>query len=1074
MDNDISIFQQQMDTISLNGSLLDKETTMEGIYDQIINQLFRAKIEACDKEAFYIGEKKIGRSEAVVNLTSYLSNIVRDVIKAEAIDEAGVERCMGFINSVIKCLGSSFNMQDIGDNLIDAKASILTAVVDKAKCDYPDIEEYVRRITPTLSLTSSSLFTGSRNSVDMISELKKEILSANKIDILVSFIRKSGLNMLLNELKESTSRGTRLRIITTTYMQCTEYDAIHALTQLPNTEIKISYNTEVTRLHAKAYIFFRTSGFHTAYIGSSNMSRAALTEGLEWNVKATQVELPHILAQVRNTFETYWQDASFESYNEAEDSEKLKQALGMVEGTHTPIDYDFLDLIRAKDYQEEVLEKLDIEREYYNHHRNLVVAATGTGKTVIAAFDYKRFREQHPRANFLFVVHREEIIRQACEKFRKVLEDENFGEVWYGGHETTDYSHVFASKDLLNSRIDDLPLPSDYYDYIIVDEAHHIVAPSYQKILAKFKPKILLGLTATPERMDLQDITTYFDGKISAEIRLDSALNNKLLAPFHYYGITDCVDLANVKWERGHFVASELSKIYTANDYRTKIIFDALQKYLPNYSDVRALCFCVNIEHAEMMHAKFTLANLRSAVITSDTPGNVRSSIIREFTNKEINYLFVVDIFNEGVDIPYIDTVLFLRPTESLTIFLQQFGRGLRKAPGKEFLTVLDFVGHSRAEFNYMDRFRALMGRTSMGVKEEIERDFPHLPFGCQIQLEPKAKEYILENIRGFIRRFQASRIIELMARFETDTEKELTLSNFIQFTQIPLDKIYKNRTWNQLCLQAGVSSEESEWNTELARAVSKKWLSTDSFSYFSFINKLATEHFNVDVEGMNAIDRQYLLMLYYDLFNEAGHFETLQEMTDTLSRDTVFCNEVKEVTDILKQRCEALEMEDNSSLMIFPLKLHGVYTKAQIQVALQTSTLQRKSPSREGCERTVVNGVKVEAMYVDIIKNREEGSTTNYNDFAMSNNLFHWESQSTVGANSKLGQNYIRQTQKMLLFVRKQNVASEDSSRTLGYVYLGEVTLVSYEGNRPMQIIWKLKTPMPASVCEYARKYAI
>ncbi len=1047
---------------------------MEGIYDQIINQLFQTKINACDRDTYYIGKKKIGRNEAVVNLSLYLSHIVREVISAVAIDDAGVEKCMEFINSVIKSLGRNFDIREIGDNLIEANASILTAVVEKAKCDYPDIEEYVKRITPTLSLSSSSLFTGSRNSVDMISELKKEILSSDKIDILVSFIRKSGLYMMMNELKESTSRGARLRIITTTYMQCTEYDAIHALAQLPNTEIKISYNTEETRLHAKAYVFFRNSGFHTAYIGSSNMSRAALTEGLEWNVKATQVELPHILDQVRNTFETYWQDDSFESYNEAEDGERLKRALSLDNESRMSIDYDFLDLIRAKDYQNEVLEKLDVERKYHQHYRNLVVAATGTGKTVIAAFDYKRFKERQPRANFLFVVHREEIIKQACEKFRKVLGDENFGEVWYGGHEISNYSHVFASKDLLNNRIDSLPLPDDYYDYIIFDEAHHIVAPSYQKILAKFKPKILLGLTATPERMDMQDITKFFDGRISAEIRLDSALNNKLLSPFHYFGITDCVDLADVKWERGHFVASELSKIYTANDYRTKIIFDALEKYLPDFREVRALCFCVDIEHANMMHAKFTLAGLRSEVITSNTSRNQRNSIIRKFTNKEINYLFVVDIFNEGVDLPYIDTVLFLRPTESLTIFLQQFGRGLRKAPGKEFLTVLDFVGHSRAEFNYMDRFRALMGRTSMGVREEIEREFPHLPFGCQIQLEPKAKEYILENIKNFIGRFQVNRILDLMVRFENDCGKELTLSNFIEFTHIPLDKIYKNRTWNQLRIQAGLSSIESGWNTELSRAVSKKWLSTDSFSYFSFINSLAKDHFRVDVEDMNFLDRQYLLMLYYDMFNEAGRFESLQEMADTFSEDAVFCDEVKEVTDILKQHCEAFEMPDNSSIMAFPLRLHGVYTKAQIQVALQTSTLQRKSPSREGCERTVINGVNVEAMYVDIIKNREEGSSTNYNDYAMSSELFHWESQSTVRANSKLGLNYINQTQTMLLFVRKQNRAVEDSSRTLGYVYLGEVTLVSHERERPMQIIWKLRTPMPASVCDYARKYAI
>ncbi len=1047
---------------------------MVGIYEQIINQLFRVKINSYDKSVYYIGEKRIGKEEAIIHLSRYLAHIIQGIVAEVAVDEAGADRCVRFINSVIKKLGKEFSVTDFEDNLIDADASILTAVMDRATCDYPDIAEYVQRITPLTSLTSCTLFTGSNLSVDMISELKKEILSADKIDILVSFIRMSGLNLMLNELKEFTNQGKQLRIITTTYMQATEYKAIKKISELPNTEVKISYDIDTTRLHAKAYIFYRDSGFHTAYIGSSNISKAALSDGLEWNIKATQAELPHIIAQVRNTFDTYWEDSVFEKYSDEVDAQRLQTALGRYEEA-LPLDYSFLDLIRAKDYQNEILERLDVERDYHGHYKNLVVAATGTGKTVIAAFDYKRFKENNKRANFLFVVHREEIIKQACEKFRKVLEDENFGDMWYGGHEASNYSHLFASKDILNNRLDNLHLPDDYYDYIIFDEAHHIVASTYQKILQKFKPKILLGLTATPERMDGQDITTYFDGHISAEIRLDTALNNRLLSPFRYYGITDCVDLADVRWERGRFVASELSKIYTNNDYRTKVILDALQKYIPSYRDVRALCFCVDKEHAEMMHAKFTLAGLKSAVLTSDYNNAHRKSIIRELTDKSINYLFVVDIFNEGVDIPYIDTVLFLRPTESLTIFLQQFGRGLRKAKGKECLTVLDFVGHSRAEFNYMDRFRALMGRTTMGVKEEIEKDFPHLPFGCQIHLEEKAKQYILENINSFINGFRENRIIHLIKHFDRDYGVVLTLQNFIQLTHVPIEKLYKGRTWNTLCYSAGVTDRLSTMNTELSRAVSRKWLSTDSFSYFSFIHDLAKEGFRQRVADMNHIDQQRLLMFYYDLFDNAGAFASLQAMLNTLAEDKIFIEEVAEVSALMMKRCEALELPDNSSLsMFFPLKLHGIYTKGQIQVAIQSSTIEKKSPAREGCERTIINGKRVEAMFVDIIKDKEVGSTTNYNDFAKSNIEFHWETQNKVRQDSPTGQNYINQTQTMLLFIRKQAQAAEDRYRTMGYVYLGEVELKEYSGNKPMQIVWKLKTPMPASVCEYARKYAV
>ena len=907
-----------------------------------------------------------------------------------------------------------------------------------------------------------------------MSELKKEILSSNEVRILVSFIRQSGVNLLLPELKRLTETGRKLKIITSTYMAATEYRAIRTLAQLPNTEVKISYNGDVDRLHAKAYIFLRDTKFNTAYIGSSNISKAALTDGLEWNIKVTQVELPHIMSMVNNTFETYWENSAFETFCPGHDDEKLKTALGMSENQGGGIDYSVLDLMQAKEYQKDVLDKLEKERMYNNNWSNLVVAATGTGKTVIAAFDYKRFREKNKRANFLFVVHREEIIRQACATFRTVLNDPNFGDMWYGGHEAASYSHLFASKDLLNNRIDQLSLPEDYYDYIVFDEAHHIVADSYQKILRKFKPKVLLGLTATPERMDARDITVYFGRHISAEIRLDTALNNRLLSPFHYYGITDAVDLSEVRWERGHYVPAELSKVYTANDQRTGIIFRKIEEYLPNYRDVRALCFCVDREHAKYMNAKFTLAGLRSDYLVTDNAQD-RHVKVKSLVQKKINYLFVVDMFNEGVDIPEIDTILFLRPTESLTIFLQQFGRGLRKVKGKTHLTVLDFVGHSRAEFNYADRFRALTGRTSMSIREEVERDFPHLPLNCHIQLEEKAKAYVLENIKGYINGFRKNRIISTIQHFSKDYSEPLSLSSFLRLTHVPIEKLYNGTTWNELLYLAGVEKSMSGMNVELSRAVNKKWLSTDSHSYFSFIHRLASCKFRIRESMLTDKEKKMALMLYYDLYDVAGVYGSLQDMFDRLSEDRMFVDEVCEVTAYLMDHCDALEKDDNSSLSaVLPLKLHGVYTKSQIQVAIGTSTITKKSANREGCERNVLNGRPLEAMFVDIIKDREIGSNTNYNDFAQSSGKFHWETQNKVSLESLTGHKYIEQTQTMLLFVRKQAKAADNPARTMGYVYLGEVKLESYSGSRPMQIVWRLKDPMPGEVYEYAVKYVV
>lgn len=1039
-----------------------------GLYEHIINELFELKINELDANKYYIGTKPIDSTNVAKYLSRYLYGLLEQVFSQIKQDDETVEKAIKLANSIIKTLARDLYLRE--EDIISAKSEILTAVIDKTQFEFPDIAERLKEIRPITSLVSSSLFTGSSGQVTMESELKREILSADEICFLVSFIKSTGINLIYNQLKEFTDKGKKLRIITTTYLGATNYEAIKRLASLENTEIKISYNSSVDRLHAKSYLFLRNTGLHTAFIGSSNLSEAALTEGLEWNVKVTQIELPNIIKEIRHTFESYWADSHFETFKLGQDDERLKNAL-KGDSDYKSIDYSYLDLIQAHDYQEAILEKLRMEREIFHHYRNLIVAATGTGKTVIAAFDFKRFREQNKRDNFLFIAHREEILKQSIRTFRTVLKDENFGDLWYGGEEPKSMTHLFASKDLLNNRLDNLQLADDFFDYIIFDEVHHIAASSYRKILNRFKPKILLGLTATPERMDGEDITQDFDGKISAEIRLDDALNNNLLAPFHYYGITDNVDLRDVKWQGGRYVISELSKLYTYNDLRTGLILRKIEDHLPNYNQVRALCFCVDIDHAKKMAMKFQMANLKADFLISENSSE-RAKMYRLLKEKKINYLFVVDMFNEGVDIPEVDTILFLRPTESLTVFLQQFGRGLRKAEGKEFVTILDFVGHCNKEFNYADRFRRIIGRTSMSVEEEVQKDFPHLPLGCHITLESKAKEFILENIRDSINALRKNKLINWVQSYHIDYNVPFTLSNFLRLHKIPLEKFYKSFTWNSLMVAAGKSVKSSRFERELQRAVYKKWLSTDSYSYFSFIERVAQNRMKVNYETLNTVEKQMALMLYYDLFQNAGVYISLQEMFNDLSKDKLFCDELIEVIRLLKNRCEAYELQDNSRLIHFPLKLHGVYTKDQIFVAIGTSTLEKKSSNREGVERN--KNRNIEAMYVDIIKDREEGSNTDYNDFAINESLFNWETQNKVSPQSPAGQTYIKQTQTMLLFVRQQSSFPDDKGRTMGYTYLGEVKLVKWQGSKPMEIVWRLKTPMPVSLLKIARHRAI
>lgn len=1050
---------------------MQKDHIKTGVYEQIINQLFKIKLDEVDEQRFYIGKKSISKSDAVHILSKYLQHLI-EVAFIGTPDEQETDKYTNFVNSVIKTLGREFNVEDTELDLIDAQKNILTSIVDRTCCDYPDIEEHIKSITPITTLSHSALFFGGRGPADMESELNREILCADEICWVVSFIKTSGLNLLWNSLKKFTGEGKRLRIITTTYTGATDYDAVARLAKLPNTEIKISYDGTQDRLHAKSYIFLRNSGFHTAYIGSSNLSCYALKDGKEWNFKATQFELPQVIEDVRNSFEAYWCDSTFEKYEDGVDDERLKRALGA--DWETPLlDFSALDLMRAKDYQQEILEKLDVERDVHKHFRNLVVAATGTGKTVIAAFDFKRYREKHPDCHFLFIAHRQEILRQAMQTFRIVLEDPNFGSVWDGTNEPSNYQHMFASKDTLRNRIDTIKLTRDYYNYMVVDEVHHIVAPTYVKLIEYFKPSILLGLTATPERTnENEDIKKYFDNHISAEIRLPAALNAGLLAPFHYYGIPDNVDLSEVKWSGHGYDVAELSRIYTQNDFRTGLILKKMQEYIGNsrLHKVRALCFCVDKQHAKFMNAKFTLAGLKTDVLTSDDNNHHRRIVKQRLQSGAINYLFVVDLFNEGVDIPEIDTVLFLRPTESATVFLQQFGRGLRLHKGKDHLTVLDFVGHSRAEFSYKDRFESLIGRHSRDILTEVKEGFQNAPFGCKIILEEKAKEEIIANIEGYLRSLNKNRIIKEIANYHDLFKESFSLTGFLDYSHVPFHKIYGSMTWGELCKEAGVVKNVSPNASLIKFAVTKKWLATDSYSYFSQLLKFVDCEFICDTNKFSECERRCAIMLYYDLFDKAGNYNNIGDMFNDLASDKLFIHELKEVLTFLRDRCSAPEKEDNSVYKEWnPLRLHGVYTKAQIQAALGLSTLERKSPSREGVER--LKAIKLEAMYVDVIKKREEGSMTAYKDYAMNREFFHWETQNRVREGSREAEAYRNGENNMLLFVRQQ-VEHPDYGCRMGFVYLGQVTMKSIEGSKPMQIVWHLNSPMSEATYAFASQY--
>lgn len=597
----------------------------DGLYEQIINKGLETELSTTDQLST---TAPIDSAEASKVLAKYIAEVVEKGLDNVADNGGDVSSQVALANRIISTIIHETKEDELDEMTVAERAEQLLALFDK-KNSILSLDEKATIIRPETSIAQSSLFTGAIHEPQMFAELKKEIISCNRIDMLVSFIKWSGLRLIMDELKTFTQNGGELRIITTSYMGATDVKAIEELRKLPNTKIKVSYDTKRTRLHAKTYVFYRDTGFTTAYVGSSNLSNAAISSGLEWNVKVTKKDLPETIDKIEATFESYWNSNEFEYYNE-DQKERLARALKSEKYFDSNNAEVYTMDITPYSYQQEILDKLEAERKVRGYHRNLVVAATGTGKTVISALDYKRFRKQNPDkpCRLLFVAHREEILKQSMYTFRAVLKDANFGEMFVGSYKPESIDNLFISIQTFNSQSFTEKTTSDFYDYIIVDEFHHAAAPTYQKLLSYYNPQILLGLTATPERMDGKSILPYFNNRIAAEIRLPEAIDRKLLCPFQYFGVTDTVDLDHLKWAAGGYDKGELSRIYTLSgmiaNRRADLVVSSLLKYVTDIDDVKGLGFCVTVEHAKFMSDYFNARGIPSMFLTGHSPDEER------------------------------------------------------------------------------------------------------------------------------------------------------------------------------------------------------------------------------------------------------------------------------------------------------------------------------------------------------------------------------------------------------------------------------------------------------------------
>lgn len=595
--------------------------------------------------------------------------------------------------------------------------------------------------TEVSAIESTDVMTGDKDKrMYLYYQLVNSIKKADRVDIIVSFLMESGVKMLLSELDNALSRGATIRILTGNYLGITQPSALYLIKQKLGDRVDLRfYNERERSFHPKSY-FFHYKDYSELYIGSSNISRSALTSGIEWNYRFTNISDSKNYEKFFRTFEEL-----FENHSIIIDDEELKR---YSKSWHRPAvskDLDKYDsneedtnvrvLYEPRGAQIEALCALESTRAE-GAKRALVQAATGVGKTYLAAFDSKDYE------HVLFVAHREEILEQAATSFKNVRNSDDFG-FFKGSRKETDKSVIFASVATLGKEeyLNEKYFAPDYFDYVVIDEFHHAVNEQYKRIVKYFKPRFLLGLTATPDRMDGKNIYEICDYNVPFEISLKDAINKGMLVPFHYYGIFDATDYSGIHLVRGKYDEKELNERYIGNVHRHDLIY----KYYCKYGSKRALGFCCSRAHAEEMAKEFCKRGIPSVAVYSNADGEYseeRSTAIEKLKNGAIKVIFSVDMFNEGVDITSVDMVMFLRPTESPIVFLQQLGRGLRKSKGKEYLNVLDFIGN----YEKAGRVRFLLTGKNLSEKETFNpADRTSFPDDCIIDFDMKLIDFFAE-----------------------------------------------------------------------------------------------------------------------------------------------------------------------------------------------------------------------------------------------------------------------------------------------------------------------------------------
>ena len=1074
----------------------------DGLYDQVVTDSLQQLIEASIGEhGFTVAD--LAAEDAPARMAEVLASTLARILE-DLGEEDGEKprRQLALVNDLLRYVRHrTLHADAVGDghgpHALDPReeARLDADGVLGLLSSPPRLLQAVHRnpvvpLRPEIGLAMPWLFTAGRGTPSLLSELQRELGACDRVDILVSFITQSGVRKLLDILQRITAvdahgrPGTRLRILTTTYTGATEMQALDLLARLPGVEVRVSLDGRRTRLHAKAWIFHRDSGFGSAYVGSANLSAAAMMGGLEWTVKFTEQGQEELFARARANFETLWEDREFQRYDpeNAVHRTALENALTREAGHGLPVRLTFFDL-EPKSYQQDMLDQLHAER-LQGRHRNLLVAATGTGKTVVAAFDYRRLcAEQGGRPRLLFVAHREEILRQARSTYQEVLRDHAFGCLLVGGAEPDSHDHLFATIDSVSSRGLVDRFGADYWNVVVIDECHRLAANRFDALVNAIRPAVLLGLTATPERSDGKSILGYFqnrrDGSPAVELRLWQALDLQLLCPFEYYACDDETDFSSVPWNAPGETAA-IDRLVTGNDMQARMVIHEWQRLAGSLSQSRALVFCVSVGHARFMTGRLNAAGILAECVVGDSSSEDRRAAPERLARGEINAIVTCDLYNEGVDLPFVNTLLLLRPTQSPVLFQQQIGRGLRLHPGKESCLILDFVGRYREDFRFDRLLSSLTGLHRAQLPIEAENDFPSLPSGCFIHLQRQARERILDSLRRLVQQNWRRLCTELQTYVTLQGRESTRLVDFLKDQGVELESLYRGSGrsgWTCLKRQAGLLPGEASQEEEYFGRRFADLLHVDDVERLAFLAQVtqtsaahalkeAHSHHNgsdsVLMSGSALLkdacsvrERRLLQMLAYQI--DAGHQqkETGTAFLARLMESPMSFQELGELAEVLSSR-NVLPARSIPGMEDLPLCLHASYGIREILTAVGWLTETRRSPFQAGV--LALPERRTELLFVTLDKREGYHQRIAYHDYAISAERFHWQTQNSAGPDTKVGRRYLESPDngwQFQLFVRQ--------TRKDPYRACGPVTLLQAEGNRPMSIHWKLAVPLPA-----------